>query len=170
MELRLKFIIAVIMTSGLITGAIIGTVYLVQRQGILPQNIQRQLDFKPFVVSSNSTVLHVNKSSYKYDASQQVLSFTVSSGDYGLLTVSEQTTPQTFIDISDYYTKLLDTLNRYSVFDDSLGAVYLIQPKDQKTGQTAVLNASGVLMFVRSNKDLSDDQWRQVFNQFVLES
>lgn len=169
MEQRLKFVIAVILTSGLVTGAVVGTIYLVQRQGILPQNIQRQLDFKPFVVSSNSTSLHVNKSSYKYDPSQQGLSFTISADSYGLLTVSEQTTPQAFIDIPDYYTKLLDTLNRYSVFDDSLGTVYLIHPKDQKTGQTAVLNASGVLMFVRSTKDLSDEQWRQIFNQLVLQ-
>lgn len=134
----------------------------------IPGDIQNKLEFKPYLTDTKKG-LTVDKSSYKYDQGKKTLSYIIHSYEYGNLIVSEQPTPQQFIDIPDVYNKVIDGLNRYSVFQNQLGTVYLTRPSDQKSGQTAVLNSSGVLMFVRSDKNLSDDQWRSIFNQINLE-
>jgi hypothetical protein len=143
-------------------------IYLLKPKPPIPKNIQSQLDFTPYLVQPG-TGITIDTSSYKYDASQKGLSFIARGKEYGKLTISEQPTPQQFIDIPEVYSKLVDKLNRYGVFDNAIGTVYLTRPDGQHTGQTAVINSKGVLMFVRSAKDLSDDQWRKVFGSFVLE-
>jgi hypothetical protein len=147
--------------------AVIG-IYLLKPKPPIPKNIQSQLDFTPYLIQPDTGVT-IDKGSYKYDLSQKGLSFIATGKDFGKLTVSEQATPQQFIDIPEVYSKLVDKLNRYGAFDNDMGTVYLTRPDDQRTGQTAVINSKGVLMFVRSSKNLSDDQWRKLFGSFVLE-
>lgn len=144
-----------------------GLFILLKPKQAIPKTIQKQLDFIPYAAKGHD--IRLDKNSYKYDPSQKGLSFTASSTEYGKLTFSEQPTPQQFIDIPDLYTKLIDKLNRYSVFNNQLGTVYLTKPADQKNGQTAVINSSGVLMFVRSEKDLTDSQWRKIFESVTLQ-
>ncbi len=143
-------------------------IYLLKPRPPIPKNIQSQLDFTPYIIQPDAGI-KVDVGSYKYDASQKGLSFIATGRDYGKLTISEQPTPQQFIDIPEVYSKLVDKLNRYSVFDNATGTVYLTRPDGQHGGQTAVINSKGVLMFVRSAKDLSDDQWRKLFRSFTLE-
>jgi hypothetical protein len=114
-------------------------------------------------------MLKIEEDTYKYDASQKGLSYIAAGSDFGRLTISQQPTPQSFIDIPNLYDKLVDNLNRYGVFQNPLGTVYLTRPDGQKSGQTAVLNSNGVLMFVRSEKNLDDGQWRSIFNQISLD-
>lgn len=151
----------------LATDAAIG-IYLLKPKPPIPKTIQSQLDFTPYLVKPGAAIT-VDKGTYKYDPSQKGLSFVATGKDFGKLTISEQPTPQQFIDIPEVYSKLVDKLNRYSVFDNDMGTVYLTRPDDQHTGQTAVINSKGVLMFVRSAKNLSDDQWRKLFGSFALE-
>ena len=151
----------------LVALAALAASYLLRNHSPIPSSIQSQLSFTPFVAGKEGDVIGTD--SYKFDAKNDLLSYVIHLESGTFLTVSEQSTPQQFIDIPDGYVKLTDGLNRYGVFVNPLGTVYLTRPKGQSAGQTAVLNASGVLMFVRSSKDLTDDQWRRVFNQFSLE-
>ena len=169
MAQRMKFLWTIIAGTIVIASGALATVYVIGRQSGVPGDIQNRLDFKPFVLTAGAVVA-VDASTYKYDSSQKLLSFVANSNNLGKLTFSEQTTPPQFIDIQDYYPKLVDTLNRYSAFDNQFGTVYLTRPKGQQAGQTAIMNASGVLMFVRSEKDLSDEQWRRVFNALQLQT
>jgi hypothetical protein len=134
----------------------------------IPVDIRNKLKYEPYLLNADKGLV-INKGSYKYDQNKETLSYVVHSDTYGELTISEQPTPQQFIDIPDVYNKVIDGLNRYSVFQNQLGTVYLTRPDGQKSGQTAVLNSSGVLMFVRSEKNLDDGQWRSIFNQVSLD-
>ena len=82
--------------------------------------------------------------------------------------ISEQATPQVFNDIPEYYPKLIEKLNGYSDFDSVLGKVSLTKPKELNGAQSAVFNGKGTLMFVRPNQSLSDDDWRQFFDQMTI--
>lgn len=159
--------VSVILISLVLAIVTAGLFLILKPNQPIPQPIQKQLDFIPYIAKGQD--ITPDKNSYKYDSSQKGLSFTVSSAQYGKLTFSEQSTPQQFIDIPDLYTKLVDKLNRYSVFNNQLGTVYLTKPSDQKNGQTAVLNSSGVLLFARSEKDLTDSQWRKIFETVRLQ-
>jgi len=165
---RTGFIYVVV--SSVATLVIVLVVWLIffRTNSLLPSGIEKQLQFTPFVVTPNSDI-NVAGGSYSYDPTNQVLRYTVSSNKTGKLTVSEQTTPPQFIDIEDYSSKLIDSLNRYSAFDNEFGTVYLTRPKTIQSGQIAILNADGVLLFVQSYKDLSDAQWRQVFQHLRLD-
>lgn len=134
----------------------------------IPASIDQELQFTPFIFTSTGGI-PVMSSSYSYDPSNRVLRFTLSSTKTGKITVSEQTTPPQFIDIQDYASKLIDSLNRYSAFDNEFGTVYLTKPKTILRGQIAILNANGVLLFAQSYKDLSDDEWRQIFQHIRLD-
>lgn len=142
-------------------------IYLLKPRPPIPGGIQSQLDFTPYLVKP-ATGITVDKATYRYDASQKGLAFTVYDRASDKFVVSEQSTPQQFIDIPELYNKVVDKFNRYGVFDNAIGTVYLTRP-DGQSGQTAIMNSHGVLMFVRSSKDLGDDQWRRLFNSFELE-
>lgn len=135
----------------------------------IPSNVRKQLTFTPFIAASTDAFAVDQVSHYTYDTSNQTLRFTLQSKATGTLTVSEQPTPPQFIDIDSYYTKLVDTLNRYSAFDSQFGTVYLTKPSTLPNGQMAIMNADGVLVFVRSEKDLNDDTWRQIFTTLNLD-
>ena len=169
MRRKLLFAVSVLLTSTVLVGAGWAVHMALKPKSAVPADIRKQLDFTPYTVKPEST-LKADGKSYKYDASQKGFSFVASGGGTGRLTVSEQATPQSFIDIPDLYTKLVDNLNRYGAFNNQMGTVYLTRPKDQPRGQTAVINSNGVLMFVRSAGDLRDDQWRKLFQSFSLES
>lgn len=167
MKRKIQFILGVILTSILIVGVLFVLSSVLKPEKEIPDDITRKINFKPFVVAQNSTVSQDNKT-IKYDSSQNGISFVVNDSRFGKFTVSQQSSPIEFIDIPDYFIKLVDKLNRYSAFENKLGTVYLTRPNDQKFGQTAVMNASGVLMFIRSEKDLSNDQWNQFFSNFKI--
>lgn len=165
---RNRHILLAIIGAVLLVAVLAVGLYLLRPRPAIPQAVQSRLTFTPYVVRPGGAI-SVDRQSYKYDPAEQGLSFVATGPKVGRLVVSEQPTPQQFIDIPDVYNKLVDGLNRYSVFDNQLGTVYLTKPKNQPSGQTAVLNSNGVLMFVRSEKDLSDGQWRVAFSSFRLE-
>jgi hypothetical protein len=46
--------------------------------------------------------------------------------------------------------------------------VYLIRPGEQNGKEVGVLNSKGTLMFIKADKDLSGDQWKQLFNNLDI--
>jgi hypothetical protein len=166
---KLLFVLSVLLTSLILVAAGWAAVHLAfTPRPAIPATVRDRLEFTPFVLKPDGS-LTADAASYKYDASQKGFSFVAHNEDGVELTISQQATPQSFIDIPDLYSKLVDNMGRYGAFDNQLGTVYLTRPKDQATGQTGVINAKGVLMFVRSSKDLQESQWRRSFQSFALE-
>lgn len=144
------------------------TAYLVlHKNSPVPADIKKQVSFLVYYPDKGSLALP-DKTSFKYDDASKVLSYKIYLGNVSM-TVAEQATPQNFVDIPEAYNKLIESLNGYKQFDSLYGTVNLTHPKEFKGEQSAALNAKGTLMFIHpTNGKLSDDQWRQLFNNLRI--
>ena len=134
---------------------------------IIPGAIQNQLNFTVFWPNKSSPV-QGDKSTIKYNAPEKLLTFIAHKSDGNYITFSEQPTPESFIDVPQSYDKLIESMLQYKAFDSPDGKVYLTHPKTLNGGQTAVMNARGVLIFAKPDKDISDDAWARIFNNLKL--
>lgn len=133
----------------------------------LPVTILNKLDFAPFLVEDSQSTITADASSFTYSADQRGLVFHIAGRDQGKLVVSEQASPQEFTTPqSNAYAQLLSSMNKVSEIPSSPAPIYITRPGGQARGQTAVANVMGVLLFVQSSRDLSDDQWQQVLDVF----
>jgi len=153
-----------LITSGAVAvGLVLAIVLVALRPRMpIPESILQKLNFSVFYPGGHSTY-KVDQNSITYSSSDKVLIFHAKSDDNDL-TISEQATPDSFNDIPDYYTKLLEKLNDYKDFDSVSGKVALTRPQELKGAQSAVFNSRGVLMFVHPAHDLSNDDWRKFFD------
>jgi multidrug efflux pump subunit AcrB len=127
---------------------------------LVPSSIQKRITSTIFL--PNSPNVTAKKETVKYDSKTKLLSYQAAA--FGITTViSEQPTPDTFTDIPQVYDKVLESWKQYEKFDTASGTVYLTRPGDQGGKEVGVMNSKGTLMFVKPEKDLSDDQWRQFF-------
>lgn len=126
--------------------------------------IRKQANLIIFYPDSKSTGYKVDTTSIRYDPSTKVLSYTA-RGNGSNLTITEQTTPDPFNDIPQYWDTFTTKLQSYTSFDSANGKVALTRPVELKGGQSAIMNAKDTLMFVHPiNGDFSQDQWKQLFN------
>jgi hypothetical protein len=149
----------------LITVGTIGLFVFVRKPPVIPHNIQKQVNFAIFYpqVSSQASI---QKTTFKYDPSLKQLSFIVNfSGRQ--ITFAEQSSPDSFADDPNFYPKFIEKLNGYATFDSVDGRVDLTRPKEVKS-QAAVMNSKGTLMFAKSNGDISEDNWKQLFNYMLF--
>jgi hypothetical protein len=129
----------------------------------IPSSILSQINYPVFLPQTGITL---NQRSYKFDASQKLLTFTgyVKNGE--LATFAEQATPEPITDLSGYYQQFLQTLNEYQSFDSLQGTVYLTHPTG--AGQAAVMSSKGTLMFIRVANDVSQNTWQPIFNNLQI--
>lgn len=130
----------------------------------LPSAVRRQVSFVVLYPNNRSTA-KVDRNTIKYDSDKKILTYAAREGEAQLI-VTNQSSPDTFTDIPQTYDKVLEGMHPYSSFDSLHGKVSLTHPATV-SNQVAVTNTVGTLMFVRTNRDLSDDQWRQFFNNLA---
>ena len=109
----------------------------------------------------------VSRDSMNYDAKLKRLTYTAMVFGVSVF-VSEQSTPESFVDIPQAYDKLVNAMNEYQKFDTDVGTVHLTHPKELAGKQAGVMNAKGTLMFLKPDSDLSDDQWRKLFSSLEV--
>lgn len=142
--------------------------YFTHRPTLIPQAIRKQVSFVIFVPGKSSAD-QVNHTTVKYDSSLQLLTYMAKSASNNLqIIISEQATPQSFVDIPQTYDALTTKLNQYGSFDSINGTVYLTRPKELNGGQSAVMNAKGTLLFAKPSQSLSDNDWRAFFNSLNI--
>ncbi len=135
-----------------------------QSKQFVPSDIKRQVTFTLFKPASTSDII-ADKSTIKYDPKIKSLSYRATQkGSFTNLTFSFQEAPEAFTDIPQAYDKFADDLHQYSSFDSIQGKVSLTKPSELQGGQSAVMNAKGTLMFIKPDKNLSDDEWKQLFS------
>lgn len=159
MTRRLRVIIGVVVSVGIVL--IVG-LWLFPDKPPIPGPIKAKLTSTLLVPRGGD--YQVKRESAKYDPKLKVLTYEVAINGVGSAVVSEQPTPDSFIDIPQVYDKVVANMNEYGTFDSDIGTVHLTRPKDLGGKQAAVMNAKGTLMFVKPERDLSDDQWRKLFN------
>lgn len=152
----------------LVSAIIVGAVHFKNSGTVVPQAISDKLNFRVILPVSSQQDSTIDKTSFKYDDSKKVLSF-IGHSDGTKISISEQTYPEILI-----YDKLVGTLNQYAEIQTKIGRVALTRPKSLNGAQTAVLSTyngtSGVLLFAKPDKDLTNDQWTQFFNNLTVSS
>jgi hypothetical protein len=128
-------------------------------------SIRKQVNFT-LLYPKSSAAIKLDQKSIKYDPSVKQLSFIVTLSGR-TITFSEQTAPDQFADVAEYYPKFIAQLQGYATFTNAIGKVDLTRPKDVKN-QVAVINAKGTLLFARSNGDLTEDDWKRLFNSLIV--
>jgi hypothetical protein len=128
----------------------------------VPKYILSEVNFPIFYPSGlkNTTI---QSSSFKYDNGQKYTSYIVTYDKFKL-TFSEQDSPNTFSADPSIINEFMQKFNVYSSFSSIYGTVNLTQPKNTPY-ETAIMNSTGTLMFVRSdNGYISESNWRLLFN------
>lgn len=157
----LKWVYAGVVTAGVITVAVL----LAMPKTPLPKEIQRKAASTLLMPQSRDVV--IQRDTAKFDSSLRLLSFSVVA--YGTQAViSEQPTPESFVDIPQVYDKVVEQMQEYTKFEVDVGTVHLTRPVDLKGKQAAVLNTKGTLMFVKPDHDLSEADWRRFFNSVAV--
>ena len=160
------------LSVGLLVGVVflIGTYVLFFYQstaGNIPPTIKKQVSFNVFYPRPDPAIT-VATNSFKYDTKEKLLSYVVNYANTPI-TIAEQATPQNFIDIPQAYDKLIETLGEYGSFQSYYDKVSLTRPKEFNGQQSAVMNSKGTLVFAHPTKgDLSEDQWKKLFNGFEV--
>jgi hypothetical protein len=60
------------------------------------------------------------------------------------------------------FKEFVDSMKQYGEFTSSLGKVFLTKPAAEGGKQTAVLKTDQILVFIRADDDITDEQWRRV--------
>jgi hypothetical protein len=134
---------------------------------IVPNTISSQLTITLFVPQVHD--IAAARATVKYDSSLQLLTFIVPM-DGTMLTVSEQPTPDSFVDVPAVYTKTIESMEGYETFDSAQGTVDLTRPTNNDNKQVAVMNTKGTLLFIKANRDLTTDQWKQFFHTLTIQN
>jgi len=158
----LKTGVVLILGVAIGVGVVLGWLHFKSSSSPIPKNIKKQLSFIVLYPAPDPNT-KVNKATFKYDSQNGVFSFVVLT--YGISnTITEQSTPDPFNDIPNYYQTFVTKLRSYSTFDTDIGKVDLTRPDSLNGGQAAVMNSKGVLLFAHPTKDLTKEQWQHFFN------
>jgi hypothetical protein len=137
---------------------------ILRSSGVVPKEILKQLNYSVFY-PQQSQLSQIQLNSFKYDKSIKVLFFTVIF-DGRHITFAEQSSPDSFAADPNFYPSLVKSLGGYASFDTLYGRADLTRPK-QIASETGVMNAKGTLLFAKSDGDLSEDNWKLLFNSLL---
>jgi hypothetical protein len=163
----IRSLVALIILALLAGGGYIGYAKWQNSKIIIPPKIRSQVTSSIFWPTKDANITG-DKTTIKYDTTNKLLSYLAYTADGIKLTVSEQASPAVFSDIPAAYSKFTSDLRPYSSFDTANDKVFLTHPKELNGGQTAVMNTKGVLIFIRPDKSLTDDSWKQLFNNLDI--
>lgn len=144
---------------------IIGLILWLSPKPFMPKEMERDVTATVFVPDSPDAI--AERETVKYDSKIKLLTYQLTI--FGVSAVmSQQPTPESFVDIPQSYDKLAENMGSYKHFDTRDGVAHITRPKDMGGKQMGVLKSKGTLMFVKADKDLSDDQWQKFFNSLVV--
>ena len=152
----------IILVSVLVLSVTLITVFLqLRKPSIVPRSILNQIDFAIFYPPVNQQTT-IETATFKYAKSLKQVSFIVDfSGQR--ITFAEQGSPDSFGADPNFYPQFIKSLKGYATFDSVNGRVDLARPA-QVNAETGVMNAKGTLMFAKSDGNLSEDNWKLLFN------
>jgi len=163
-----RLLAAIIGGAALIGGGGALLYHALHKPPIIPPAIQTAVTF-PILIPDQRQSQPYPVMNMRYDASLSRLTYqTAISGS--LIDISEQATPEAFVDVPQAYDKLIASLVEYKSFGSPQGTVSLTHPKELHGAQSAVMNGKGTLLFARPNKDLDDASWQRLFSKLIIQN
>ncbi len=163
-KLKKSYIVALVVSMTLVVFA--GFKFL-QNEQIISSEIQKKAGFTIFITDETSD-WNVDKQSVNLDREAGVLHMNwVKNDGSNTIIVTQQLLPSPFTDIPNYSTLFYSKLNQYQELQTPLGAVALTRPTEIQGGQSAVANVRGTLMFMHPEQDMTDADWKELFNQII---
>ena len=133
----------------------------------LPDNINKQVRYKVIYPSQTG---QIDPNSYKYQTEQKTLSYKINRNG-GEIVFTEQPAPEALGTGSQPYYPAI-SIHPYAQFNTNLGPVALTkfyQPGSFKqVGQAAVLASGGTLLIANSQKNLTNEQWKELFDSLKI--
>jgi len=134
----------------------------------VPASIRQKAAFE--IIYPSGKTARADSSSFNYQQSQQSLSFTVRAFDSDII-FTEQPAPENAGTGEGVYYPALG-LHPYAQFQSKLGPVALARFYESKTlkprGQSAVLISRGTLLIAHTDRNLSNNQWKQLFESLKI--
>lgn len=159
---RLGILLSAIVGIGLIFASIL---LLNPSKPPIPGPIKRQVT-STILVPKGSGYL-VDRESVKYASKDKLLTFKITKNDQQVATITEQPTPDTFVDIPEFSPKFFQQAGEYKTFDSINGTVHLLHPQ-KGIKDAAAMNAKGTLIFVNPSVPFTEDDWRKLFKSIVV--
>lgn len=153
-------LVAALVVLGVATGVLF---YLNNASNPLPSDIKNQLSYKAvYPPSGLGTIID----SYQYNQNDRVLTFSLRKFDTKIVFV-EQKAPESLGANGQVYFPAIG-IHPYAQFQSKIGPAALT--KFYKSGnleqfsQSGVLYSEGTLVWVGSQKNLTNDQWKTLFD------
>lgn len=160
-RLRSKITLIAIVMILIIIAIAVGIIWYINASAVVPQSIRKQANFAIFYPQPGQQIT-IQKSTFKYDKSLGQVSYIVNF-DSRQLTFAEQSSPDSFSADPTFYPAFIQKLDGYATFSSVNGRVDLTRPA-QVQAETGVMNAKGTLLFAKSSGDLSENNWKLLFN------
>jgi len=133
----------------------------------LPPNLKKQVTYK---IAYPSKISQIDTGSYQYQADKQVLNFNVATDD-STVVFTEQPAPSALgSDTQAYYPAL--GIHPYAQFQTKLGLVVLTRfwqaGNFKPVGQSAILATHGTFLIAHSEKNLTNAEWKDLFESLKL--
>jgi hypothetical protein len=154
--------VGALVTLGLV---ILVAIWVWPNKPVIPSTIKNQLSST--LLLPQDPRFKVDQATIKFNKSLSLLTYYVTVFGHRIL-MSEQPTPQSFIDVPEAYNQVVQGMNDYQDIDVSVGTVHLTTPKQLNGAQAAVLNSDGTLSFAKPSGSLSTTQWRQYYDSFEV--
>jgi hypothetical protein len=133
----------------------------------IPPAIKSQLSYRAIYPNGYG---QIQSNSYKYQPSNKTLSYKLHVYDSGIV-FTEQPAPESLGKNGQPYYPAIG-LHPYAQFQTELGPVALTKFYQsgslQPVGQSAVLASGGTLLIANSQKSLTNQQWKNLFNSLKI--
>lgn len=141
---------------------------LLQPKNPVPTKIKKQISYK-VIYPPSSTIVNPN-SGYEYKTEDKTLTFSSKSSGATIVLV-QQPAPDTLSANGQVYYPALG-IHPYAQFQSKLGPVALTKfwksSSLEPAGQSGVLATNGTLLIARSDKDLTNAQWKDFFDTLKI--
>ncbi len=133
----------------------------------VPVSVSSQLDFVVIYPKGRD----IKEDSWEYITAEETLSYTVNIGDNPVV-FTLQKVPLVYADDAAAYDRFIGSLKPSINFKVPLGTVSIvnfISAGDFKPeGKSGILKSNGTLLIAHPEKDLTDNQWQNLFKSLTL--
>ena len=132
---------------------------------------------KAIKIQANFAIIYprgysIDTASWKYLSAEQSIQFTAQKDNYKIV-FTEEKTPLEYQDDVAAYNRFIGSLRPRANFNVSLGGVaisnFVTAGDYQVVGETGILNAKGTLVLAHPDTQISDAQWRSLFEALTVE-